>query len=110
MLRYRSRHRPARQISISQLLSGQYDPTWLEDRVVLMGTTAASLKDRFYTPFSFNQDEDLTMPGVIIHAQMVSQLLDLLEGKPTLYRYLPPGLRGCGCGAGVWRRAVWCGC
>lgn len=94
LLRYRSRHRPARQISISQLLSGQYDPTWLEDRVVLMGTTAASLKDRFYTPFSFNQDEDLTMPGVIIHAQMVSQLLDLLEGKPTLYRYLPPWSEG----------------
>ncbi len=94
LLRYHSRHLPARQLSMSQVLSGQFDPAWIEDQVVLIGTTAASLKDRFYTPFSFNQDEELTMAGVVIHAQMVSQLLDLIEGKPALYRYLPPWSEG----------------
>jgi diguanylate cyclase (GGDEF)-like protein len=94
LLRYHSRHLPSRQLSISQVLSGQFDPSWMTDNVVLIGTTAASLKDRFYTPFSFNQDQELTMPGVVIHAQMVSQLLDLIEGKPALYRYLPPWAEG----------------
>ncbi|HIK45541.1 MAG TPA: EAL domain-containing protein [Leptolyngbyaceae cyanobacterium M65_K2018_010] len=94
MLRYYSRHRPLRQLSISQVLSGQFDSAWITDNVVLIGTIAPSLKDRFYTPFSFNQDRDLTMPGVVIHAQMVSQLLDLLEDKPALYRFLPPWSEG----------------
>ena len=94
LLRYHSRHQPSRQLSMSQVLSGQFDPAWITDQVVLIGTTAASLKDRFYTPFSFNLDEEITMSGVVIHAQMVSQLLDLLEGKPALYRYLPPWSEG----------------
>jgi len=94
LLRYHSRYQPSRQLSMSQVLSGQFDPAWITDQVVLIGTTAASLKDRFYTPFSFNLDEEITMSGVVIHAQMVSQLLDLLEGKPALYRYLPPWSEG----------------
>jgi diguanylate cyclase (GGDEF)-like protein len=96
LLRYHSRQLPPRQLSISQVLSGQYDPDWLRGNVVLIGTTAASLKDCFYTPFSFNQDEDLTMPGVVIHAHMVSQLLDVMEGKPALYRFLP-----------IWSEGLW---
>ncbi|MEB3289960.1 MAG: EAL domain-containing protein [Leptolyngbya sp.] len=94
LLRYPSRHQPSRQLSMSQVLSGQFDPDWITDQVVLIGTTAASLKDRFYTPFSFSLDEEMTMAGVVIHAQMVSQLLDLLEGKSSLYRYLPAWSEG----------------
>jgi diguanylate cyclase (GGDEF)-like protein len=90
LMRYRGRRSPARQVSISQILSGQFDPVWLTDNVVLVGTIAASLKDRFYTPFSFNQDHDLTMAGVTIHGHMVSQLLDVMAGETALYRFLPP--------------------
>jgi diguanylate cyclase (GGDEF)-like protein len=89
LLRYHSREFPAKQISISQVLSGQFDPSQIEGKLVMVGTTAASLKDRFYTPFSSNQDDEVTMPGVVIHAQMVSQLLDIVEGRQALYRFLP---------------------
>ncbi|NJL46503.1 MAG: EAL domain-containing protein [Leptolyngbyaceae cyanobacterium SM2_5_2] len=98
LLRYHSRQWPNRQLSMSQVLSQQFDPAWLTDQVVLIGTTAASLKDRFYTPFSFSQKEEFTMPGVVIHAQMVSQLLDLLEGQPALYYFLP-----------AWAESLWLG-
>ncbi len=96
LLRYRGRYSPARELSISQVLSGQFDPDWLTDNVVLVGTIAASLKDRFYTPFSFNQDDDLTMAGVVIHGHMVSQLLDVLEGEPALYQFMP-----------LWLEVIW---
>ncbi len=101
LLRYPSRHWPGRQLSMRQVLSHQFEPSWLKDQVVLIGTTAPSLKDRFYTPFSFSQDEAFTMPGVMIHAQMISQLLDLLEGRPALYRFLSPWAEG------LWL-GVWC--
>nr|WP_242023849.1 EAL domain-containing protein [Nodosilinea sp. FACHB-13] len=94
LLRYHADQMPARHISISQVLSKQFDPAWIDDNIVLIGTTAASLKDRFYTPFSFNQDGEPTMPGVVIHGQMVRQLLDILTGQPASYRFLPPWAEG----------------
>lgn len=94
LLRYHTAKMPARHLSISQVLSEQFDPTWIDGNIVLIGTTAASLKDRFYTPFSFNQDSELTMPGVVIHGQMVRQLLDIVTGQPASYRFLPPWAEG----------------
>ena len=94
LLRYHSGHMPARHLSISQVLSDTFDPAWVNGKIVLIGTTAASLKDRFYTPFSFDQDDELTMPGVVIHGQMVRQLLDVVSGQPALYRVLPPLTEG----------------
>ncbi len=94
LLRYHSDHMSARHLSISQVLSDQFDPSWVNGNIVLIGTTAASLKDRFYTPFSFNQDDELTMPGVVIHGQMIRQLLDIVSGESALYRFLPPWAEG----------------
>lgn len=94
LLRYQSDHMPARHLSISQVLSDQFDPAWVNGNIVLIGTTAASLKDRFYTPYSFNQDDELTMPGVVIHGQMVRQLLDIVSDEPVLYRFLPDWSEG----------------
>jgi diguanylate cyclase (GGDEF)-like protein len=94
VMRYYPPQRPGRHLSISQVLSQQFDPAWVRGNIVLIGTTAASLKDRFYTPFSFDQTQELTMPGVMIHAQMVQQLLDVVTGQPTLYRVLPAWAEG----------------
>jgi CHASE2 domain-containing sensor protein len=83
MLDYRSPQQPARQVSFTAVLDGQFDPSWVKDKVVLIGTTALSGKDLFYTPFSSGKLGEYLMPGVIIHAQIVSQLLNaVLEGKP----------------------------
>jgi diguanylate cyclase (GGDEF)-like protein len=92
LIRYHSRRVPAEQLSISQVLSGQFDPTQIAGNIVLVGTTAPSLKDHFYTPFSSNQDQEFTMPGVVIHAQMISQMLDVMAYQNALYRTLPPWL------------------
>lgn len=86
---YRSRHSPAQQLSIHQILTGQFDPALIQNRIVLIGTTAPSLKDEFLTPYSDSFKADFTQSGVVVHAQILSQLLDIAEGDRLLYRFLP---------------------
>ena len=81
MLDYRDRLTPAREVTLQAVLNDQVDPEWIRGKVVLMGITAPSFKDLFYTPFTAGaSDETHQMPGVVIHAQMVSQLLDIAVG------------------------------
>ena len=89
LLRYRARQTPAQQLTVSQVLNGRFKPEWIRGKVVLVGTTAPSLKDQFYTPYSANQGDQFTMSGVVIHAQIISQLLDAVAGENVLYCYLP---------------------
>ncbi|PLZ80815.1 hypothetical protein CBP16_12425, partial [Fischerella thermalis WC217] len=49
------------------------DPNWVKDRIVLIGVTAKSQKDDFFTPFS--RDPDQTMRGIFVQGQMISQIL-----------------------------------
>ncbi|KAM3102311.1 CHASE2 domain-containing protein [Phormidesmis sp. 146-12] len=64
----------------------------LRDCVVLIGTTAESVKDVFQTPFSdrwFGASQP--MPGVVLHANIVSQLLSAaLEGRPLIRPWSEP--------------------
>ena len=101
LMRYSDRQTTPRSLSLSQVLSGQFDPSWITGNIVLIGTIAPSLKDQFSTPFSFGQGDELTMPGVVVHAQIVSQLLNLIAGEAALYRFLPPWAEG------LWLWA-WC--
>ncbi|NJN76307.1 MAG: EAL domain-containing protein [Synechococcaceae cyanobacterium RL_1_2] len=57
-----------------------------------MGTTAPSQKDLFSTPHSATNSSTFQMSGVVLHAQMVSQLLDHLAGKRALFWHWPQGL------------------
>jgi CHASE2 domain-containing sensor protein len=83
---YRSLEDVARQVTLSQVLNGQLDPEAVRDKVVLIGITAPSRNDYFYTPYSTDQKFDQKIPGVVVHAQMVSQLLSaVLEKRPLLW-------------------------
>ncbi|MBD2077620.1 CHASE2 domain-containing protein [Phormidium sp. FACHB-592] len=85
LLKYRGRA-IARQVSLSDILNGKVQPDWVKDKVVLIGTTAPSGKDLFSTPYSAASDETPRMAGVLLHAQMVSQLLDAaLEGRSLFW-------------------------
>ncbi len=84
LLNYRSPDKAARLLSFSQILNGDFNPDWIQGKVILIGYTAPSKKDLFSTPFDVEK-----MPGVVVHAHMVSQILStVLDGKP-LFRFLP---------------------
>lgn len=70
-------------VSMTAVLENQISPDFFRDRIVLIGSTAASLKDRFFTPYS---NSYLTAPaGVEVHADVVTQLLSgALEGRRSI--------------------------
>ncbi|MDA0268513.1 MAG: EAL domain-containing protein [Cyanobacteria bacterium] len=80
----------AQTISLGELLDhpGQLD--WMAQKIVLIGTVAPSLKDFVPTPYSAVQPGSFQMKGVMVHALMISQLLDLAAGNQGPFRFLPP--------------------
>ena len=84
----------AQMLSVSQLLDGEFNPQLLRDRIVLIGSTAPTLRDRFATPFSSQRaDRDgVNMPGVELHRNMANQLLGLALGEQQPWRFIPDGL------------------
>jgi signal transduction histidine kinase/CheY-like chemotaxis protein len=68
---------------MTAVLEGQIPANLVRDRIVLIGATAESINDRFYTSYSTTLG---TAPaGVEIHAHLTSQLLSAaLDGRPLL--------------------------
>ncbi|MBW4497895.1 MAG: EAL domain-containing protein [Oscillatoria princeps RMCB-10] len=98
LLNYRCGSNVARTVTLSQVLNGELNPDWVKDKIVLVGTTAPSLKDLYLTPYSAGDREIPKMPGVLIHAQMVSQILDAVTGSRPLFWFWPE-----------WLEALWIG-
>lgn len=98
LLDYRGSEGIAATLSLTDVLTNQFDPALVNDRIVLIGTTASSLKDIFVTPYSNSRQSDFTMTGVEIHAQMVSQVLDAALGDRPLFWFWPE-----------WLEVVWMG-
>jgi diguanylate cyclase (GGDEF)-like protein len=93
LLDYRGAEAIAPTLTLSKLLDTP--PEALPDlsgRVVLIGSVAPSLKDFLPTPYSAVRQESFQMSGVMVHAQMVSHLLDLAAGTRQPFRYWPQGL------------------
>jgi CHASE2 domain-containing sensor protein len=91
LLNYRAVNPIAEQITLTEILSGSINselPNLVKDRIVLIGTTAQSYKDHSPTPYTISHGDE-EMPGVVIQAHMVSQILSaVLEQRPLLW-WLP---------------------
>ncbi|OLP17580.1 adenylate/guanylate cyclase domain-containing protein [Leptolyngbya sp. 'hensonii'] len=85
LLNYRTHKRIATRVSLSDVLDGRVAPELIKDKIILIGSIAPSAKDFFNTPFSAAERIDPKMPGVEVHAQMVSQFLDAVTGARPLF-------------------------
>ena len=100
LLNYRSCFSPspkaiAPQITLGQVLAGKLNASAVKDRIVLIGTTAESFRDYSLTPY-ISQGKSTTIPGVMLQAQMVSQLLSAaLDGRPLLWSWP------------IWGEVIW---
>ena len=68
-------------VGLKDLLQGNYEPEQLQERIILIGSTAASLKDQFEIPESrwHQGDRFLELAGVELHAQRLESLQHLLR-------------------------------
>ncbi len=89
LLKYRSGNHVARQVSIRKVLSGEIDPSWVKDKIVLIGTTAPSARDLFLTPYSPVKQHNAKIPGVLMHTQMLSQILSAVADGESLFWVCP---------------------
>jgi CHASE2 domain-containing sensor protein len=97
MLKYRGRT-VAEQVNLSTVLKGQIKPEQVSDRVVLIGTVAPSAKDIVLTPYSPLETSSSRIPGVVVHAQMLSQFLTgALKGNTTIWSWVE------------WQELLWIG-
>jgi CHASE2 domain-containing sensor protein/predicted Ser/Thr protein kinase len=94
LLNYRSPNTVAPIVSVTDVLKGRVDPKLIKDRIVLIGSTASSLKDEFITPYSAGKAEDVVMPGVMLHAQITSQILSAVLDKQPLWWFIPEWMEG----------------
>ncbi len=78
-------------VTMGDLLAGRVPDSRLRDRVVLIGSTASSLKDFVYIPYNTDWLGRLTpIYGVELHANFVSQLLSgALDQRPIAIRTWP---------------------
>jgi CHASE2 domain-containing sensor protein/tRNA A-37 threonylcarbamoyl transferase component Bud32 len=88
LLNYRS-PKVAEVITLTDVLQGKFDPKLVTGRIVLIGVTASSGNDFLYTPYSKGQRQDLRMPGVVVHAQAVSQILTAAIDNKSLFWTMP---------------------
>ncbi|WP_036479888.1 CHASE2 domain-containing protein [Myxosarcina sp. GI1] len=74
----------APQISLGDFLAGKLNDSAIKDRIVLIGTTAESFRDYSLTPYTDNGKPKI-IPGVVLQAQMVSQLINAaMDRRPLL--------------------------
>ncbi len=86
MISYRSERHVARVVSLGEVLNGKVEPEWVKEKIVLIGATAPSANDFFLTPYNSSKSAKHSMSGVLLHAQLVSQLLSTtLDQKPLIW-------------------------
>ncbi|MEG4202685.1 CHASE2 domain-containing protein [Microcoleus sp. Pol7_A1] len=89
LLNYRAYRSPSEVISrvtLAQVLNGQLKLDDVKDKIVLIGTTAESFRGYHPTPYSTDQESYQKLPNIIIHAQMVSQLISAaLDGRSLIW-------------------------
>jgi CHASE2 domain-containing sensor protein len=87
MLNYRNTANIAPQVSLDDVLKNRVDPALIKNKIVLIGYVADSMGDKSRTAYgggSMNR-AGAEMPGVIIHAHMVSNILShVLDQRPLL--------------------------
>ncbi|BAZ22336.1 serine/threonine protein kinase with Chase2 sensor [Kalymmatonema gypsitolerans NIES-4073] len=96
LLNYRS-SLVAEKVSLTDVLKDKVNRDLVKNRIILIGTTAPSLKDIFNTPYSTGKsDTSGRIAGVEIHAQSVSQILSAVLDKQPLFWFLPE-----------WSEVIW---
>ncbi len=81
-----------RTVSMADVLADRVKPNWMRDRIVLIGSTAPSLQDFFYIPYSNSLTGTAKpMSGVEVNANFISQILSsTLSGRPAIQVWSEP--------------------
>lgn len=87
LLNYRASDQIAETVSLAEVLTDQFNPDLVRNRIVLIGTIAPSFNDDMWrTPYSGGQWSVETMTGIEIQAHMISHILSaVLDNRPLIW-------------------------
>lgn len=85
MLNYRPGHQVAEQVTLLDVLENRVTPEQIQNKIVLIGTVAPSAKDMHFTPYSSRNRDNVQVPGIQVHAHMLSQFLNAALGDSKLF-------------------------
>jgi len=92
LLNYRGFTKCFDTATMRDVLNGSISPERVRNRIILIGTTAKSINDFFNVGYSSNsQEEGEQMAGVVIHANLISQILSAVFGEKPLIRVWSSG-------------------
>jgi CHASE2 domain-containing sensor protein/DNA-binding NarL/FixJ family response regulator len=86
VLNYRGYEGQFNTVKMRDILNNSVSPELVRDRIVLIGSTAKSINDFFNVGYSRNlQHDGERMAGVVVHANLISQILSAaIDGRPLL--------------------------
>lgn len=95
LLNFCAGYKPFRTVSLTDILNRNFAPSWIRDRIVIVGMTAASIKDTFITAAVKSTQVSATngseaspnqlIYGVEIHAHVTGQIIRaVLDKRPLL--------------------------
>lgn len=85
LINFRSGRERFRKISLNQIKTGKFNPSWLRDRIVIIGMTAHSAKDIINTSAIPSENPSPSQVyGVDIQAHAVSQIISAVKEKRIL--------------------------
>ncbi|MDX2256011.1 MAG: adenylate/guanylate cyclase domain-containing protein [Pseudanabaenaceae cyanobacterium bins.39] len=86
IINYRRSLQGFEQVSMRDVLQGKVPPDLFRDRVVMIGSTAVSLRDWFFTPLDSGIGSTrILTSGIEVHAQIVSHILsNTLDNRATI--------------------------
>ncbi len=91
LMNYRGRIQQFKTVTLTEVLEQRFAPELMRDRIVIIGSTAESLKDLFFDPYSSNLTAPSRTAGVVIHANLVSEILSAaLDQRPVLRTWNEP--------------------
>ena len=74
-----------RSVSLVEVLERQISSDLFEDKLVLIGSTASSVNDLFYTPYDSYKSNLDQMHGVYVHGNLASQIVSsALDGRNNI--------------------------
>lgn len=86
LLNFRRGRKPFRSLSLSDLKTENLQPSWIRDRIVIIGITAASIKDTINTEALADLNPAGKIYGVEFHAHATSQIISAVLDKRLLFR------------------------
>ncbi|BAZ42743.1 putative transmembrane sensor domain protein [Calothrix sp. NIES-4101] len=79
------------KISISDLLANRVPASLIRGKIVVIGSVAESVSDKFYTPYTSNTSS--TWSGVELHAELANQIVSAALDNGQLLRGIPHRLQ-----------------